>query len=63
VHARTGYLPGDLRLWPRLTTREVARALRSNGVKGSNEALSALARKISAELAGAAGRRTGTRGL
>ena len=30
------------------------RALRSNGVKGSNEALSALARKISAELAPAA---------
>jgi ABC-2 type transport system ATP-binding protein len=23
VHARTGYLPGDVRLWPRLTTREV----------------------------------------
>jgi hypothetical protein len=30
------------------------RALRSNGVKGSNEALNALARRISAELAGAA---------
>jgi len=30
------------------------RALRSNGVKGSNEALNALARKISTELAGAA---------
>jgi hypothetical protein len=30
------------------------RALRSNGVKGSNEALNALARTISAELAGAA---------
>jgi hypothetical protein len=24
VHARTGYLPGDVRLWPRLTAREVA---------------------------------------
>lgn len=24
VHARTGYLPGDLRLWPRLTTRAIA---------------------------------------
>lgn len=27
VHARTGYLPGDLSLWPRLTTREIARHL------------------------------------
>jgi len=25
VHARTGYLPGDVRLWPRLTAREAAR--------------------------------------
>jgi ABC-2 type transport system ATP-binding protein len=25
VHARTGYLPGDVRLWPRLTAREMAR--------------------------------------
>jgi len=24
VHARTGYLPGDLRLWPRLSTRAIA---------------------------------------
>jgi beta-exotoxin I transport system ATP-binding protein len=24
VHARTGYLPGDVRLWPRLTAREAA---------------------------------------
>jgi ABC-2 type transport system ATP-binding protein len=24
VHARTGYLPGDVRLWPRLTPREAA---------------------------------------
>ncbi|HEX6933505.1 MAG TPA: ABC transporter ATP-binding protein [Streptosporangiaceae bacterium] len=24
VHARTGYLPGDLKLWPRLTTRDTA---------------------------------------
>ncbi len=27
VHARTGYLPGDLTLWPRLTAREIARHL------------------------------------
>jgi ABC-2 type transport system ATP-binding protein len=27
VHARTGYLPGDLRLWPRLTAREATRHL------------------------------------
>ncbi len=27
VHARTGYLAGDVRLWPRLTTREIARHL------------------------------------
>jgi hypothetical protein len=39
------------------------RALRSNGVKGSNEALNALARRISVELADAAGRRAATRGL
>jgi beta-exotoxin I transport system ATP-binding protein len=25
VHAGTGYLPGDVRLWPRLTAREMAR--------------------------------------
>jgi ABC-2 type transport system ATP-binding protein len=25
VHARTGYLPGDVRLWPRLTARDMAR--------------------------------------
>ena len=31
------------------------RALRSGGVRGSNEALNALARKVNAELAGAAG--------
>ena len=24
VHARTGYLPGDLRLWPRMSTRSIA---------------------------------------
>jgi ABC-2 type transport system ATP-binding protein len=24
VHARTGYLPGDLRLWPRMSTRAIA---------------------------------------
>jgi hypothetical protein len=39
------------------------RALRSNGVKGSNEALNALARRTSVELADAAGRRAATRGL
>ncbi|HEY7359208.1 MAG TPA: ABC transporter ATP-binding protein [Streptosporangiaceae bacterium] len=27
VHARTGYLPGDVRLWPRLTARETAEHL------------------------------------
>jgi ABC-2 type transport system ATP-binding protein len=27
VHARTGYLPGEVRLWPRLTAREAARHL------------------------------------
>jgi beta-exotoxin I transport system ATP-binding protein len=27
VHARTGYLPGDVRLWPRLTAREAAQHL------------------------------------
>jgi hypothetical protein len=39
------------------------RALRRNGVKGSNEALNALARKISAERADAAGRHAATGGL
>ena len=24
IHARTGYLPGDVRLWPRLSTRQIA---------------------------------------
>jgi beta-exotoxin I transport system ATP-binding protein len=35
VHARTGYLPGDLRLWPRLTAREITGHLaRLRGLAG-----------------------------
>ena len=56
-------LPGHRWIRPALVARRLAaagkpvsrRALRSGGVRGSNEALNALARMLSAELAGCAG--------
>lgn len=50
VHARTGYLPGDLRLWPRLTTREIARHLaRLRGI-GDDPRIAGVAKRLDVDL-------------
>lgn len=50
VHARTGYLPGDLRLWPRLTTREIARHLARLRGLGDDPGTAEMAKRLDVDL-------------
>jgi ABC-2 type transport system ATP-binding protein len=50
VHARTGYLPGDLRLWPRLTTREIARHLARLRGLGDDPGTADVAKRLDIDL-------------
>ena len=50
VHARIGYLPGDVRLWPRLTAREAAGHLARLRGLGHDPEITDLAKRLDAEL-------------
>ena len=50
AHASTGYLPGDLRLWPRLTTREIARHLARLRGLGDDPGTTDVAKRLDVEL-------------
>jgi ABC-2 type transport system ATP-binding protein len=50
VHARTGYLPGDVRLWPRLTAREAAGHLARLRGLGHDRGTVDLAKRLDVDL-------------
>jgi ABC-2 type transport system ATP-binding protein len=50
LHARTGYLPGDLRLWPRLTTGEIARHLALLRGLGGDPGIAHMAKRLDLDL-------------
>jgi ABC-2 type transport system ATP-binding protein len=50
VHARTGYLPGDLRLWPRLSTRAIAAHLARLRGLDHDPGTADLAKRLDADL-------------
>jgi ABC-2 type transport system ATP-binding protein len=50
VHACTGYLPGDMRLWPRLTTREIGRHLARLRGLGDDPATADVAKRLDLDL-------------
>ena len=50
VHARTGYLAGDVRLWPRLTAREAAGHLARLRGLGHDPGITDLAKRLDVDL-------------
>ena len=50
VHARTGYLPGDVRLWPRMTAREAAGHLARLHGLGHDPGVTDLAKRLDVDL-------------
>jgi ABC-2 type transport system ATP-binding protein len=50
VHARTGYLPGDVRLWPRMTAREAAGHLARLRGLGHDPGITDLAKRLDVDL-------------
>jgi ABC-2 type transport system ATP-binding protein len=50
VHARTGYLPGEVRLWPRLTAREAAGHLARLRGLGHDPGTADLAKRLDVDL-------------
>jgi ABC-2 type transport system ATP-binding protein len=50
VHARTGYLPGDVRLWPRLTARQTAEHLARLRGLNHGQGIADLAKRLDVEL-------------
>ena len=50
VHARTGYLPGDVRLWPRLTAREAARHVARLRGLDHDPGITVLAKRLDVDL-------------
>jgi len=50
VHARTGYLPGDVRLWPRMTAREAAEHLARLRGLGHDPGITDLAKRLDVDL-------------
>jgi ABC-2 type transport system ATP-binding protein len=50
VHARTGYLPGEVRLWPRLTAREAAGHLARLRGLGHDSGTADLAKRLDVDL-------------
>jgi len=50
VHARTGYLPGDVRLWPRMTARQAAGHLARLRGLGHDPGITDLAKRLDVDL-------------
>jgi beta-exotoxin I transport system ATP-binding protein len=50
VHARTGYLPGDLRLWPRMSARAIAEHLARLRGGGPDPGIADLAKRLDVDL-------------
>jgi ABC-type Na+ transport system ATPase subunit NatA len=50
IHARTGYLPGDVRLWPRLSARQIARHLARLRGLDHDQRIADLAKRLDVDL-------------
>jgi ABC-2 type transport system ATP-binding protein len=50
IHARTGYLPGDVRLWPRLSTRQIAGHLARLRGLSHDQRIADLAKRLDVDL-------------
>ncbi len=50
IHARTGYLPGDVRLWPRLSSRQIAGHLATLRGLNHDQRITDLAKRLDVDL-------------
>ncbi|HYX60941.1 MAG TPA: ABC transporter ATP-binding protein [Streptosporangiaceae bacterium] len=50
IHARTGYLPGDVRLWPRLSSRQIAGHLARLRGLNHDQRITDLAKRLDVDL-------------